>query len=298
MNSDSVTIRVPASTSNLGPGFDTLGIALNLYNLIRVTRANGRGIDIVSPIDEKERPGATAMIAEAAALFFKTVRKKEFPFDISLRGEIPIARGLGSSVTVRLGVVAALNELAGARWPREKLLDVVSALEHHPDNAAPAVFGGFCVAGLLGESVRCLHFPVAAHARFVALIPRFEISTERARRLVPSTFSKADTVHNLNRAALLSSVFARGDLASAQGLFEDRVHQPYRQKLIPQLARVICAGEKAGAVGGWLSGSGSTIICLALKNPAAISRAMQRQLPDSDIKILRADSRGMERVKS
>ena len=298
MNSDSVTIRVPASTSNLGPGFDTLGIALHLHNFIRVTRVPGRGIDIVSPIDEEARRGATAMIAEAAALFFRRSREKPFAFDVSLRGEIPIARGLGSSVTVRLGVMAALNELAGAPFSRENLLEIVSALEHHPDNAAPAVFGGFCVAGMLQQSVRCVHFPLTEKARFVTLIPRFEISTERARQLVPATFSKADTLHNLNRAALLSAAFARGDFESVRGMFEDRVHQPYRKKLIPQLSRVIRAGEKAGALGGWLSGSGSTIICLAFGNTEIIGRAMQRQLPDSDVKILRSDARGMERVKS
>ena len=122
------------------------------------------------------------------------------------------------------------------------------------------------------------------------------MSTEKARRLVPDSFSKADTVHNLNRAALISAAFASGNYASLRGLFDDRVHQPYRQALIPQLSRVIRAGEKAGAIGGWLSGSGSTIICLALANAAAVAKAMQRQLANSATRILAAENAGYKIV--
>jgi homoserine kinase len=188
--------------------------------------------------------------------------------------------------------VAALNALTKANLNRNDLLDLVTELEHHPDNAAPAIFGGFAVAGRVGERVCCLAFPVNPAVRFVALIPRFEVSTEMARTLVPSSFSKADTVHNLNRAALLSAALASGRYDRLRGLFEDRVHQPYREKLIPQLSRVIRAGEAAGALGGWLSGSGSTIMCLTLARPAAVAEAMQRELPDSDVKVLKADNAG------
>src|SRR5882724_3294863 len=182
---DSVIVRVPASTSNLGPGFDTLGVALRLYNHVRVTRVSGKGIDLVSQISEDARGGALQMIREAAQSFFRQARRAEFAIDVSMFGNVPVARGLGSSVTLRLGVVAALNELSRAKLSRPQLLEIVCDLEHHPDNAAPAVFGGFCVAGLAGAFVRCLQFPVGPKAKFVALIPHFEISTEKARQLVP-----------------------------------------------------------------------------------------------------------------
>lgn len=292
MKQDSITVRVPGTTSNLGPGFDTLGIALKLYNHVRVTRAEGKGVELISPIGGDERVEATAMLAEAAKLFFRRARKPVFGIEVSLSGDVPIARGLGSSVTARLGVVAALNELAGARLSRQELLEIAAELEGHPDNAAPAIFGGFTAAGIIGNSVRCVHFPVSSRLKFVALIPRFEVSTEEARKLVPPTFSKDDTVHNLNRAALISAAFASGDYRQLRGLFEDRVHQPYRERLIPQLSRVIRAGEKAGALGGWLSGSGSTIICVALERPQAVAGAMQRQLKNSEVKVLTADNQG------
>jgi homoserine kinase len=290
---DSVIVRVPASTSNLGPGFDTLGIALRLYNHVRVTRVSGKGIDLVSEISEGARGGALQMIREAARSFFRLTHRAEFAIDVLMFGDVPVARGLGSSVTVRLGVVAGLNALTGKKLSRPQLLEIVAALEHHPDNAAPALFGGFCAAGMDATSVRCLHFPVGKNVKFVALIPNFEISTEKARQLVPQKFSKADTIHNLNRAALISAGFASGQVEALRGLFEDRVHQPYRQKLIPPLSRVIRAGVKAGAIGGWLSGSGSTIICLTLKNAEAVGRAMRKQLRDSAIQILAADNDGL-----
>jgi homoserine kinase len=296
-SSAAVTVQVPATTSNLGPGFDTLGIALRLYNRVRLRPAPGRLITLTSPIAEEARAGASAMIREAADLFFRRTRRRRIGFAIELDGEIPVARGLGSSVTVRLGVLAALGALTGVALPRPVLLDLVTELEHHPDNAAPAIYGGFAVAGRVGRSVRCVRFPVPRATRFVALIPRFEIRTDAARRLLPDLFSRADTVHNLNRVALISAAFAGGHLEALRGLFEDRVHQPYRQQLIPQLPGVLRAGEQAGAVGGWLSGSGSTIMCLATRRAAAVGRAMRGVLPQSDLKILAPDNSGFRVVR-
>lgn len=289
-----VTIRVPGTTANLGPGFDTLGIALEIYNYVRVTRRDKPGVFIESPIAEDARQGATQMMNEAARAFFRRTGQKAFGIAVSLKGEVPIARGLGSSVTARLGVVAGLNALTRGGLKPADLLELVSVLEHHPDNAAPAVYGGFAVAGMTGRKAHCLAFPVPSKVKFVTLIPRFEVSTEAARRLVPDSFSKADTVHNLNRASLITAAFAGGRYEMLGGLFEDRVHQPYRTQLIPQLPRVIAAGEKAGAIGGWLSGSGSTIVCMTLRNASAVAAAMRSRLPDSDVHILRAAATGAE----
>lgn len=293
----SVTIRVPGTSANLGPGFDTLGLAVKLYNRVRVTPAGKTGVRIMSPIADDARAGAEAMLGEAAALFFKRTKKAKFGFEISLTGDVPIARGLGSSVTARLGLVAALNELTKAGMDRQGLLELVTELEGHPDNAAPAIFGGFTAAGMLESGVRVLRAAIPPKVKFVTLIPRFEVSTVKARKLVPMSFSKADTVHNLNRSSLISAAFALGDYEALRGCFDDRVHQPYREQLIPQLTAVIRAGVKAGAIGGWLSGSGSTIMCLTLETPKAVAAAMKRQLKDSDVNILAADNGGVTVVK-
>ena len=179
MKTESVAVTVPASTSNLGSGFDTLGLALNLYNRIVVTRTAGQGVRIVSALPEGDDGQAAAMVAEAAKLFFQQTRRPSFGMEVSLSGDIPIARGLGASATVRLSSLAALNELTRTRWNLQHLLDLATALEHHPDNASPAVFGGFTVSGMVGKKVRCLRFPVSPRARFVTLIPAFPLSTAK-----------------------------------------------------------------------------------------------------------------------
>lgn len=292
MSSPSVIVRVPASTANLGPGFDTLGIALQLHNHVRVTRTPTAGINLTSPIANDARSGALAVIEEAASLFFRRIRQRPFGFDIHLSGDVPIARGLGSSVTVRLGVVAALDALAETGLSRQDLFQQVTELEGHPDNAAPATFGGFTAATLVGREARCLRLRVDPRLTFVTLIPPFEVSTKAARERVPDAFSRADAVHNLTRVSLITAAFALRAHESLRGLFDDRLHQPYREPLIPQLPRVLRAGERAGALGGWLSGSGSTIICLTLDRPEAVARAMARQIPGSTTRLLEADPRG------
>jgi homoserine kinase len=290
----SVIVRVPASTSNLGPGFDTLGVALKLYNRVRLEPSPGKAVNIVSPLDAERHAGATAMVVEAAALFFKRTRQSAFGLRLWLQGDIPLSRGLGSSATLRLGVIAGLDALTQAGLDRHRLLHLVTELEHHPDNAAPATFGGFTAAGMVNGDVRCLRFPVSLRLKFVTLIPRFEINTLKARQLVPPTFSRADTVHNLNRSALISAAFAGAQYEALQGLLEDRVHQPFREQLIPQLSRIIKAGEKAGAIGGWLCGSGPAVVCVTLENAPAVAKAMQRQLRQSEVRILTADNAGVK----
>jgi homoserine kinase len=289
----SASVRIPGTTANLGSGFDTLGLAVAIYNRATVRRRSDRRVEITSPIAEDARAGALAMLEEAAAAFFKKTRAPRFGVDLHLSGDVPIARGLGSSVTARLGCVAGLNALAGSPLDRQGLLEVVAALEGHPDNAAPAVFGGFTAAGFVGSDVRCIRVPLPSRIRLVTLIPDFEVSTPEARKRVPQTFSKADTIHILNRASLVTAAFATGRLESLRGCFDDRIHQPYRAPLIPGMDAILAAGVKAGAIGGWLSGSGSTLMCLALDNSETVATAMQRKMPKAAVHILKPDNAGL-----
>src|SRR5438045_1356370 len=158
-----VTVRVPASTSNLGPGFDCLGVALRLYNNVTIARGAGES--------------SSAMVRIAAAAFFKRAGHKAFPFSSTIAGDIPAGRGLGSSASVRLGVIAGLNELAGHPLQRRDIFEICTELEGHPDNAAPAAYGGFNV---VRERQRQT-FTVSAQLHFVLLVPDFQIATEHAR---------------------------------------------------------------------------------------------------------------------
>lgn len=274
---NAVRVKVPATTANVGPGFDCLGIALQIYNGVTVRR------EAVSPPD--------AMAEGAARAFFRSSRKKKFPFQWTVQGEVPRSRGLGSSVTVRLGILHGLNALAGSPLNRQEIFELCAELEGHPDNAAPAAYGGFTIARAGAPLQR---YQVSRKLRFVLLIPDFEIATPAARKVLPARVSLQDAVLSAGNAAAVAAAFASGDYEKLAGCFADRLHQPYREKLIPCLGSVIKAGEKAGALGGWLSGSGSTIACVTLASAERVARAMRTasKLPGARVVIAGADNRG------
>ena len=259
---DTVTFRVPATTANLGPGYDALGVALRVFNQVTVTREASATLD--------------AMPATAAKRFFDRAKIEPFPFSWKIAGEVPRSRGMGSSVTVRLGLLAGLNEFAGAPLDRTALFKICAELEGHPDNAAPAAFGGFTVAG--GKELA--RFEVDPDLHFVMLIPDFEIATPDARRVLPEKIDRLGAAKSCANACRITAAFASGNYELLTGAFEDHLHQPYREKaLIPFLTKVITAGESAGALGGFLSGSGSTICCVTLDEPDSVMRAMLAAAP-------------------
>jgi homoserine kinase len=276
------TVRVPATTANLGPGFDTMGVALKLYNTVRVTRAG------------KDAAPLAGMFAETAAAFFTAAKTKPFPISVVISGAVPRARGLGSSVTVRLGIAAGLNALAGAPLPSAAVLGLVVDLEGHPDNAVPAFHGGFasCAPG------RFFRAEVAPRLKFVGLVPGFELETKKARAVLPRRVPLADAIANLQHGTLIALAFAQKDYASLAGTFEDRWHQPFRAPLLPGWEAVRAAAGKAGALGFYLSGAGSTLMALALGDAQA--RAVARRMEaaarktgmESQSFVVSADNRG------
>jgi len=274
-----VTIRVPASTSNLGPGFDCLGIALRIYNLVTISRTTKR--EPFAPI-----------VAKAADLFFKRTKRRRFDFSCSAAEKIPRSRGLGSSATIRLGILHGLNELSGRPLDRLSIFRLCAELEGHPDNAAPSSLGGFTVAR--GENVQ--RFQVSPRLKFVLVIPDFEIQTSAARKILPAKIPHPDAVLSAGNACAITAAFASGDYRKLRGVFADKLHQPFRAKLIPFLPRIVAAAENAGALGAFLSGSGSTICAVTLRNPRKIAAAMQRATGAVSTKIVitTADNRGAQ----
>jgi homoserine kinase len=277
-----VTVRVPASTSNLGPGFDCLGVALSLYNSITVSRAKSGAVG--------------GMVRDAARKFFAATQCKAFEFSCDVRGNIPVARGLGSSVTIRLGVLHALNKIARAQLNRHELFTLCAELEGHSDNAAPASFGGFTLA----RGLETQHFDVSSQLCFILLIPNFEIATNRARRLLPSKISRTDAVQNIANASAIATAFATRDYQKLTGCFVDYLHQPFRKKLVPFLGDTIRSAEAAGALGAFLSGSGSAICAITLRSPRKVADAMMcaSRQKDAGIIITRADNEGAQILKS
>ena len=273
-----VRVRVPATTANLGPGFDCLGIALQIYNWITVTRGSSEDAD--------------AMIEEASSAFFRRSGERPFSIRCNISGEVPRARGLGSSVTVRLGVLHGLNELSGSPLSREQIFQLCAELEGHPDNSAPAEFGGFTIARSDGTLQR---YRVSRKVQFALLIPDFEVSTADARSVLPKRVPLRDAVISLSNACAIAGAFASRDYEKLVGCFDDRLHQPFRQKLVPYLGPVIESATKAGALGGWLSGSGSAVACMGLGASTRIAHAMRAAcgLPNVRIVTTHADNAGV-----
>jgi homoserine kinase len=281
----SVTVSVPGTTANVGPGFDSFGISLGIANKVMVSL--------------KPSPSAhPSIVRDAARSFFLGSGLTPFDFSWRISGRVPQARGLGSSVTVRLGVLMGLNALAGKPLSRNGVFRLCSELEGHPDNAAPAAFGGFTIARSLLDPIR---FSVAAQLRFVLLIPDFEVATPAARKVMPKSIGIPESAANAADAAVIAAAFATRRYELLRGAFGDRLHQPFRAPLVPFLHRVIRAGEEAGAIGGWLSGSGSTICCLApdTKTSAKIASSMRSVAPrGSKVIICNPDNKGAFVTKS
>jgi homoserine kinase len=292
MSSPRVSVRVPCSTSNLGPGFDCLGLALQLYNTVTVTRgAEGRPL--------------TGMIAATADAFFDRAlggKLKRFPFDVRVAGDIPVSRGLGSSVTVRLGILLGLAGLVGGEFPlsREQVLHLLIELEGHPDNAVASFHGGLAICAHAAADPDAgfgyTRVPVGAELSFVALIPELKLSTETARGLLPKEVSLAHAVENAQRTARIAAAFCTNDYAGLRGLFIDHFHQPFRRKLIPGFDEILAAATDAGALGSFLSGAGSTLMAVTLDSVEPISAAMlaaaaKHQLP-AQVRVLKADNAG------
>ncbi len=292
-----VTVRVPGSTSNCGAGFDTLGLALSLYNEITLTRGDWRGARAATPADT----AGLEMAEEAARLFFVRTGTDEIGFTLRIAGDVPMSRGLGSSVTLRAGVVAALNVLAGAKLSKDDLCALVTQLEGHPDNATPAVIGGFVVARSdphTGELAGVVRKSIGPELVFVVAAPDQEVETKKARGILPKELPYFDAVKSVNSAAYVVAAMLSGEYERLRHAVRDYLHEPYRLPLIPGAHAAIAAGVRAGALTGWLSGSGSSVLCVAkAAKAAAAGRAMQAAFSahkvSSTIHRLRADNNGL-----
>src|SRR5471030_823727 len=297
MSCSRVHVRVPASTSNLGPGFDCLGLALQLYNTTTITRSDEGG---------KFPHG---MIGETAMAFFQRAtggKIAPFAFEARIEGDIPISRGLGSSVTVRLGVLLGLAELVRESFPvtREQILALLIELEGHPDNAVASFLGGFAVCahatGDPADGFVYTRVPVKPELSLVTLVPELRLSTETARGLLPKEVPFRHAVENAQRTARITAAFCTGDYASLRGMFVDHLHQPYRQALIPGFEAILASAREAGALGSFLSGAGSCLMAPTLDHVEEISAAMlaaakKHDLPAS-VLVLKADNEGAQVV--
>jgi homoserine kinase len=270
-----VQVRVPATTANLGPGFDCLGLALELHNRVEMATAGdglqiaiqGEGADHL-PTDESN------LVYQAAARLFRHVGTAPDGLRIRLTNEIPLMSGLGSSSAAIVGGLLAANALLDNPLSPGEVLALAVEVEGHPDNVAPALLGGLTVVASdeSGPIYRRLAVP---SMRVILAVPDLAVPTVQARAALPQQVPLADAVYNIGRAALVVQALTSGDFDLLARVMDDRLHQPYRAHLVPGLAHVFDAAREAGAAGVALSGAGPSVVAFASEQHAAIAQAMQ-----------------------
>lgn len=275
-----VRVLVPASTANLGAGFDALGMALGLYNEVEVEcGGGGDGLHLVIEGEGAERLqalGTQNLVARAVAGTLAYLGMPTAGIRVRVLNRIPLSRGLGSSSAAVVGGVAAAAAVAEAALSPEELLNLALPLEGHPDNITPALLGGLTVATLVDGKVRCVKLPVPDVLQAVAVIPDFRLSTVKARQALPPMVPRSDAVFNVGRVALFLAALQAGRLDLLREGVKDRLHEPYRAPLVPGMPEVLAEGERAGALACFLSGAGPTLLALVAGDPGDVGARMVR----------------------
>ena len=271
---ETVTIRVPATSANLAVGFDVLGIALGLYNTLTFTPAEELSFSGCDTAFQNEENLAYV----AYARVWQELRRSEIPpVRIHIQADIPVCRGLGSSAALIAAGASAANIMAGKPFDRRQLLALTTEIEGHPDNLAPALLGGLTASMMAGGQVYTVEYLPHPELRFVALSPDFTLSTHDARRVLPAMVSHSDAVRNSGCLAVLLRALEVGDEELIATSLHDRLHQPYRRRLIPEYDRIEALAGQNGCQSVCISGAGPTILCITRDTEFAqrMTRAVQ-----------------------
>ncbi len=274
-------ITVPATTANIGPGFDAMGLALNLFLSIDVKPLE-TDEQLVFWSDPNMEPLSDDrnLILNSLKTTLRRLNMEFKGFELNIRDcQIPVSRGLGSSASAIVAGIVAANEICGRKMSQRDIVEWATELEGHPDNVAPAILGGMSVSFQSPSGdVFTTQIPVPMQLGFAVMVPDFELSTKLAREALPKSYSKADCIHNLSRAAYLVASFNNGSLDGLREALDDKVHQPYRIGLIQDGERVLSASKSIGAIGEFISGAGPTLISLYEKSNASFKGELEKEL--------------------
>jgi len=271
-------IRVPATSANFGPGFDVLGVALSMYNELDVEKATG-------VFEFQWEDGTT--IGDEENLVLTTMSNVFNMFNFKVPGykiqskccAIPVSRGLGSSAASIVAGIYAANYLMGGKMTKEEISALATKFEGHPDNVVTCIEGGMVISAM-GENGEIFSCPVSISPglKMVVMVPDYKLSTRMARSVLPDTYSRADMVYNVSHAALLVTALCRGDFGKLRIALADRIHQPYRLRLIPGAEAVFELCRRAGSLGEFISGAGPTLIALVPEEDTDFAERIRPQL--------------------
>ena len=257
-----VIVRVPASTANLGPGFDSLGMALSLYAWIGMSKAEETKLHLYGDQMTGIPTDKSNLVYQVAQRVFERAGASVPELDISMYSDIPLTRGLGSSASAIVGALVAANALIGGPLSTEELFQIASCLEKHPDNVGASLFGGIIAAYWDGQEAKHIRIEPKDSLEALVAIPNFQLSTEKARHVLPSAVPMKDAIFNIGHSNLLVAALCTGRYDLLRLAMKDTLHQPYRSVLIPGMAEVLAGAADHGALGVALSGAGPTLITL------------------------------------
>lgn len=287
----SIRVRVPGTSANLGAGFDTLGLACNLYNELELTLTHDPCLSF-----EVTGEGAGRIPEDERNIVWRSIRlvlerahrDREYQGAIiKMKNDVPLSRGLGSSAAAIVAGLKGANALIGNPFNRREILHLATEIEGHPDNVAPAIFGGCTISTVKGRHVDTFAFFPRMQLHFVVAVPDFYLPTKKAREVLPDTVPRADAIFNVGRVALLVAALMKGNVPFLRHALDDALHQPYRAKLIPGMYDVFRAAGEAGALGTVLSGAGPCLLAFTIDGEhreAAIGRAMQQAFARHGVK--------------
>jgi len=290
-----MVITVPATSANLGPGFDTLGLALNLRNEIEIKRANSNSVEIYGENAEYLKKLKRNFFVDIFNEIYKNLTGKEDKFSFKFNNKIPLSRGLGSSSAVIVAAITAAYEMAQVPYKKDKIINLALNYEPHPDNITPAVLGGFCVSKLRKNRVYFLKKFIPTTLRAVIVIPSKPISTQKSRESLKTHYLLKDVVTNISSTAMITAAFFSEKFDILRYVVEDKIHQENRMKNIPELFKIREIALREGALMSTLSGSGSTFFNLAYKDDAYnIYSVLKDNFKDFEVKILYFDNIGVK----
>ena len=268
-----VTIRVPATTANMGPGFDAFGCALSLYTDVTFEETEC-GLEITGCPEEFAGPDNLAYTSYCAVL--ASMNEEVKGVKIHIDAHSPVCRGLGSSAALLVAGAMGANILRGNKLSIQGLLNITNAMEGHPDNLAPAFFGGLTASMVDNGLPVCVSFPLHSDWEFLALIPEFDLPTILARSVLPEQVSRADAIYNVSHGALVLKALELGDEKLLHTAMQDKLHQNYRKKLIPDYEKISALARSLGCA-FCLSGAGPTLLCITRQK--GLAEKIARKLP-------------------
>ncbi len=299
-----VKVRVPGSSANMGPGFDSLGLALSIYNYIEATETEaGLEIEILDaetkeflPTDEKN------LVYKSMKYLFDKVGYQPKGLKLVLKSEVPVTRGLGSSSACIVGGLMCANELARAKLSKRQIVEMATAIEGHSDNVCAACVGGFTVSVYNKEEIFYYSHKIQGDLKFLVLIPDYAVTTQKARNTLPGYYPRREVAFNISHASLMVASMVSGNYENLLCAIDDKVHEPYRKVFIDGYQKIYNKLKSYGALGTYISGSGPTLVSVVEADDAEffledITEYMSKTHPTWTIKLLDVDNEGVKIIK-